>query len=88
MCSTNSWLSPSKELAGPVSFLLASILSSLSEDKHRAKTDSPIKVTGIPNSKADIAVHLPVPFCPAVSLISDTNAFPSLFLNFIISAVI
>jgi hypothetical protein len=26
-----------------------------------AKTDSPIKVTGIPYSKAEIAVHFPVP---------------------------
>ena len=44
----------------------------LSDDKHLANTDSAINVTGIPCSNAEIAVHFPVPFCPAASLILVT----------------
>ena len=42
------------------------------DDKHLANTDSAIRVTGIPCSNAEIAVHFPVPFCPAASLIFVT----------------
>ena len=35
--------------------------------KQRAKTASPIRVSGTPSFRAEIAVHLPVPFWPAVS---------------------
>jgi len=34
-------------------------------------------VTGMPRSSAEIAVHLPVPFCPAVSRILSTIGVPS-----------
>ena len=56
-------------IPGPFKSLDALTRSSLSADRQRAKTASPIKVRGIPSSKAAIAVHLPVPFCPAVSRI-------------------
>ena len=40
----------------------------------RANTDSVIIVKGIPNSKALIEVHLPVPFDPQCSKIFSTSA--------------
>ena len=43
--------------------------SAFMADRQRAKTASPIRVKGTPSSKAEMAVHLPVPFCPAVSRI-------------------
>jgi hypothetical protein len=49
-------------LDGPCKILLALALSSINEDKQRAKTDSPISVTGMPKSNDSIAVHFPVPF--------------------------
>ena len=48
----------------------------------------PIKVTGIPSDNADIAVHLPVPFCPAASLIFSTRGSPLSSLNCNMAAVI
>ncbi len=52
------------------------------------KTILPISVTGVPYSKAEIAVHFPVPFCPALSLILGSRWVPSSSLNFRILAVI
>ena len=63
MCSINSFLFPWYFECGPASILFALTLSSFNDDKHLAKTDSPIKVTGTPYSRAAIAVHFPVPFC-------------------------
>lgn len=64
MCSTNSCLLPLYLFDdGPGKILLASTRSSFNDDKQRENTDSPINVTGIPRSSAEIAVHLPVPFC-------------------------
>lgn len=48
----------------------------------------PMSVTGTPYSKAEIAVHLPVPFCPALSLILGSRGVPSESLYFRMFAVI
>lgn len=48
----------------------------LRADKQRAKTASPMSVTGTPYSKAAMPVHLPVPFWPAVSRIFGSKYFP------------
>lgn len=37
----------------------------------------PIKVTGVPYSRAEMAVHFPVPFCPALSRILGSRCVPS-----------
>lgn len=37
----------------------------------------PMSVKGIPLSRAEMAVHFPVPFCPAASLIFSTRGVPS-----------
>ena len=64
MFSMNSPLEPVYfVLAGPFKIFDAFVLSAYNEDRQRANTDSPIRVTGIPKSKDSIAVHLPVPFC-------------------------
>ena len=47
---------------GPFKALEASTLSAFMAERHLEKTASPIKVTGIPKSRALTAVHLPVPF--------------------------
>jgi hypothetical protein len=74
MCSTKAALSPEKEPSlGPLRSLDALTRSALSEDRQRAKTDSPIRVTGVPSSSDEMAVHLPVPFWPAVSSIFSTR---------------
>ena len=49
MSSMKAFLSPSYLLVGgPESSLLAWTRSSFSEERQRAKTDSPIRVTGTP----------------------------------------
>lgn len=48
----------------------------------------PMSVTGTPYSKAEIAVHFPVPFCPALSLILGSRWVPSESLYFRMFAVI
>ena len=45
-------------------------------DRHLENTASPMSVRGTPWSRADVAVHLPVPFCPAVSRIYSTTVSP------------
>ena len=60
--SINSFLSPRNTSEGPLNILLAETLSDFKADRQRAKTASPIRVTGIPKSNADMAVHFPVPF--------------------------
>ena len=62
--------------------------SSFKADKHRAKTASPMRVTGIPISSASMAVHLPVPFWPAESRIFSTMGTPSSSLKRRMSRVI
>ena len=66
---------------GPLSTFEAATRSSLIEDRNRANTLSPISVSGMPRSSAEIAVHLPVPFCPAVSRILSSvySPFSSLY---------
>lgn len=48
----------------------------------------PIKVTGVPYSRAEIAVHFPVPFCPALSRILGSKCVPSVSLYLRMLAVI
>ena len=63
-----------RALAGPCA---AATRSSLMAERQRAKTASPISVSGMPRSSAAMAVHLPVPFWPAVSRIRSTSGLPS-----------
>lgn len=48
----------------------------------------PIKVTGVPYSRAEMAVHFPVPFCPALSRILGSRCVPSESLYLKMFAVI
>lgn len=48
----------------------------------------PMRVTGTPYSRAEMAVHLPVPFWPALSLIFGSRCLPSLSRNLRMLAVI
>ena len=64
----NHWL---RTFAG---LWLAATRSSLRAETQRANTASPIRVTGMPSSRALTPVHLPVPFWPAVSRILSTRA--------------
>jgi hypothetical protein len=100
--SMKAFLSPENLAFGPPSNLDARPRSSRTEERQRAKTASPIKVTGCPRSRALIAVHFPVPycqrfpfrkergetFCPAESMILVTRGTPSSSLNLRISVVI
>jgi len=88
--SRNCSLLPSNLLDLPTNSrtLEASVRSALMEERQRAKTDSAIKVTGIPRSRALMAVHFPVPFCPAESRIFSRRGVPSSSLKYIISRVI
>ena len=61
---------------GPCSTAEAATRSSFSEESARANTASPISVSGMPWSSAEITVHLPVPFCPARSRITSTTSVP------------
>ena len=59
-----------------------------SEKTQHNDPDSPIRVIGIPMSSAEMAIHFPVPFCPAKSLIFSTNGCWSVSLKAMILAVI
>lgn len=48
----------------------------------------PMRVTGMPYSSAETAVHFPVPFCPALSRIFGNSSLPSVSRNLRILAVI
>lgn len=48
----------------------------------------PIRVTGVPYSSAEMAVHFPVPFCPALSRILGSRWVPSASLYLKMLAVI
>ena len=48
----------------------------------------PIRVTGVPYSRAEMAVHFPVPFCPALSRILGSRGVPSVSLYLRMLAVI
>ena len=80
--------SPSNLGVGPLRTVEAWARSDLSELRQRAKTASPMRVTGMPRSSALMAVHLPVPFWPAESRIFSTRALPSSSLKHITSRVI
>eukprot|EP00121_Abeoforma_whisleri_P004023 Awhi_evm2s3631 len=75
-------------VVGPSNTLEACTRSSLRADKQRENTDSPTRVNGIPKSKALMAVHFPVPFCPALSIIFSTKGVPSVSLKAKISVEI
>lgn len=60
--SMKAFLSPLKAVSGPEICLEARPRSSRIAERQRAKTASPIKVTGCPRSRALIAVHFPVPY--------------------------
>ena len=62
---------------GPGRMAEAATRSALRADRQRENTASPISVTGMPRSRALRHVHLPVPFCPAVSRILSTSGDPS-----------
>lgn len=63
-------------------------LPSETRKKERSEQQLPMSVTGTPYSRAEMAVHFPVPFCPALSLIFGRRYLPSLSLNLRILAVI
>lgn len=85
----NCCLSPWKgSRAGAAMILEARTRSSLMAERHRAKTASPMRVTGMPLSRASMAVHLPVPFWPAWSRILRTIGTPSVSLKRRMSRVI
>lgn len=58
------------------------------KDEAGLKSQLPMSVTGTPYSRAEMAVHFPVPFCPALSLIFGRRYLPSPSLNLRILAVI
>jgi aryl-alcohol dehydrogenase-like predicted oxidoreductase len=66
--NTTSW-TPSNLMDGPSNIADASTRSSFLDERYLANTASPIRVRGAPSSSATAAVHLPVPFSPAVSRI-------------------
>lgn len=84
-----SWL-PSNVLERPTNSSLVEALVrwSLMADRHRESTASAIRVTGMPRSRAFTAVHLPVPFWPALSRIFSTRGVPSSSLKYMMSLVI
>ena len=85
--SMNCFLSPvNGSICGPPMTLDARTRSSLIDDRQRAKTASPMRVTGMPRSSALVAVHLPVPFCDAASRILVTRGTPSssLYLRMVV----
>ena len=73
---------------GPERTLAAATRWDLSAERQRAKTASPMSVTGMPCSSASMPVHFPVPFCPAVSEIFSTSGVPSVSLCARMAAVI
>ena len=62
--------------AGPCSWPEAAIRFSLSDERMRASTALLMVETTTPWSTALSTVHLPVPFCPAVSRITSTSGLP------------
>ena len=62
--------------------------SSFTAERQRANTASPMRVRGMPCCRASMAVHLPVPFWPAVSRIFSTIGSPSSSLKPRMSRVI
>lgn len=81
-------LSPSNLGSGPLRRPDARTRSSLREERQREKTASPMRVTGMPRSRALMAVHLPVPFWPAESRIFSRRGVPSSSLKYRMSRVI
>ena len=58
---------------GPLRTFAAATRSSFWADTQRAKTAAAIDAAGTPMSSAFLAVHLPVPFWPAVSRIESMS---------------
>ena len=88
MFSTNAALSPVKGGTVRLKTLAASTRSAFIAERQRANTASPMSVSGTPSSRAAMPVHLPVPFCPAVSRMFSTSAEPSVSLYARMSRVI
>src|SRR6218665_61883 len=61
---------------GPERTRLAATRSSLSEDRLRASSAPAMDGTDTPRSSATCTVHLPVPFCPALSSTCSTSGLP------------
>ena len=76
MASRNSFRSPVNRAAGPFSTFAAATRSFLIAEMQRAKTASAMVGAATPRSRADSVVHLPVPFCPALSRITSTSGCP------------
>ena len=62
------------QASGPVKIFDAHFLSSLMDDSILDSTDEAMVGKGIEFSIADKAVHLPVPFCPALSKIMSIKS--------------
>ena len=65
--------------------------AALDQNQDRGSAESwalPMRVTGTPYSRAEMAVHFPVPFCPALSRIFGSRCLPSASWNLRILAVI
>src|SRR5690349_18313900 len=58
----NCFLSPVNFALGPERIDEARTRSFLMAERQRAKTASPMRVTGMPLSRAETTVHFPVPF--------------------------
>src|SRR5579871_2635545 len=68
MDSTRAFLSPvNLVVVGPLRTLLAATRSSFMDEIMRASTAEVMVWVGAPRSSAFWLVHLPVPFCPALS---------------------
>ncbi len=84
VASINFCDDPSYFFVGPVNKLEALTRSSFCEDRIRPLTAARMVGIDIPNSSAFSPIHLPVPFCPALSNITSTKGFPvplSIFLK-------
>ena len=69
----NDFLSPENFASGPRRIFEAATRSSFAPEMTRARTAAVSVVTATPRSMASCAVHLPVPFCSAVSSTMSTS---------------
>lgn len=87
------WVDPVLKQQWGNTFCRVTVTNAFPEVKTIVKPDTfssvlPIRVTGVPYSKAEMAVHFPVPFCPALSRILGSRCVPSLSLYLRMLAVI
>src|SRR5258708_27495535 len=75
MAAMRAFFEPRYFLVGPFNIFEAATRSSLIALMQRANTASATVGAGTPMSSALVEVHLPVPFWPAVSRTTSTNAF-------------